>query len=168
MTKLEDAALFFVACLVAGCKRGEPSAGAGDASPAAAPTAAGAAEVLNRNKATLAAMNFNALPRWTPAIQRQRFFIAKEPDSAKCTGYTDFKCDTANLKEWCPAADAILDKPHKNEFEAKRLREQALAARQGCLDKLRSTLGPPPDLAVVEVAVEALLNEHYDFDCGVS
>jgi hypothetical protein len=133
-----------------------------DAMPGPSRTGVSKDDSVSRNKTTLGGMNLDALPRWTPAVQRQRYIAETEPDSTKCEGSTpDSACSLMVVNEWCPEARALLDKPEKDEFEARKRQQQALAARQKCLERIRAAVGPRPELAVLDITLEA---EEYEFD----
>jgi hypothetical protein len=139
----------------AGC-RSEPSATGTTASSLqdapAKPDVSGARnvnktdDVVAKNKATLASINVDTLPRWTPALQRQRFIAEVDARYA------------ADMP--CPQEDVVRARSAKDEFEKHQKDDDLTKARQGCVDKLRTTLGPLPELAVLELGLQAL---PYDF-----
>ncbi len=155
--------LLIAMCVVGACKGKETSnTTAPDTSPSEAQRAVAKEAILAKNKATLAGMNLAATPRWTPAVQRQRFIAESELDSAKCSGSDhDFPCNEVTVGAWCPEAKSILAKPDKDEFDAKKHKHEAMKARQVCLDRIRVAVGPRPELAVAEVALEP---EAYEFE----
>jgi len=144
------------------CKKA--STDTGDAAPTASSEAAtrtaavkAAEGALAKNKAILVGLNVDTLPRWTPTEQRRRYILATEPDSDTCAQDAS-ACGVTYA--WCPAANAIYDAPVKDEFDMKKQRDALLKARQTCLGKMRAAAGGMPDLALVEVALEAA---SYDF-----